>query len=249
MAKHSYQSVCLQPRSETVIRAVTNCNQVGIVEAKKTQPGIFIGCCLMQPENYLCPVSISNTTENEVEIETPRVEIEELLGEKKVKSAVMSINVEKTELSCSERMKEALRMQHLNKKERDVLMEICEAYNDIFYLAGEPLSKTGAIKHIVKVKTDTAIKVRPYRLPEKHKKEVGWQTKEILENKIIRNSRNEQNAPLLIVPKKMDSSGVKKLQIVVEFRRLNDVTIGDSFPLPNISEILNQLGNAKYFLT
>jgi len=33
------------------------------------------------------------------------------------------------------------------------------------------------------------------------------------------------------------------------FRKLNDPTIGDSFPLPNITEILDQLGNAKYFTT
>jgi len=30
---------------------------------------------------------------------------------------------------------------------------------------------------------------------------------------------------------------------------LNDLTIGDVFPLPNITEILDQLGNAKYFTT
>jgi len=33
------------------------------------------------------------------------------------------------------------------------------------------------------------------------------------------------------------------------FRKLNDLTIGDSFPLPNITDILDQLKNAKYFST
>ena len=36
---------------------------------------------------------------------------------------------------------------------------------------------------------------------------------------------------------------------MIDFRKLNDLTIGDSFPLPNITEILDQLGNAKYFST
>jgi len=35
----------------------------------------------------------------------------------------------------------------------------------------------------------------------------------------------------------------------LDFRKLNDLTIGDSFPLPNITDILDQLGNAKYFST
>jgi hypothetical protein len=36
---------------------------------------------------------------------------------------------------------------------------------------------------------------------------------------------------------------------VVDFRKLNDVTIGDSFPIPVISEVLHALGNSKYFST
>lgn len=48
---------------------------------------------------------------------------------------------------------------------------------------------------------------------------------------------------------KADSTGKPKLRIVIDFRKLNDLTIGDSFPLPNIEEILDQLGNAKYFTT
>jgi len=39
------------------------------------------------------------------------------------------------------------------------------------------------------------------------------------------------------------------LRIVIDFRKLNELTIGDSFPLPNITDILDQLGNAKYFST
>jgi len=69
---------------------------------------------------------------------------------------------------------------------------------------------------------------------------------------IIRPSTSQWNAPILIVPKKSDASGKQKLRIVVDFRRLNDLTIGDSYPLPNITkhyDILDQLGNVKYFST
>lgn len=31
------------------------------------------------------------------------------------------------------------------------------------------------------------------------------------------------------------------------FSELNDKTVGDAYPLPNITEILDQLGSAKYF--
>lgn len=71
----------------------------------------------------------------------------------------------------------------------------------------------------------------------------------MLEDNIIQTSYSQWNAPLLVVPKKADASGKTNSRIVVDIRKLNDITIGDSFPLPNISNILDQLGSAKYFTT
>lgn len=35
--------------------------------------------------------------------------------------------------------------------------------------------------------------------------------------------------------------------MVIDFRALNEITLEDVYPLPNITEILDQLGSAKYF--
>lgn len=35
--------------------------------------------------------------------------------------------------------------------------------------------------------------------------------------------------------------------MVIDYRKLNEKTILDAYPLPNIDEILDQLGNARYF--
>jgi len=35
--------------------------------------------------------------------------------------------------------------------------------------------------------------------------------------------------------------------MVIDYRALNEKTIGNAYPLPNITDILDQLGNAKYF--
>lgn len=34
---------------------------------------------------------------------------------------------------------------------------------------------------------------------------------------------------------------------MIDFRKLNEKTVGDAYPLPNISDILDQLGKARYF--
>jgi len=66
---------------------------------------------------------------------------------------------------------------------------------------------------------------------------------------IIVPSSSPWNSPILVIPKKTDASGKIKWRRVVDFRKLNNVTIGDSFPIPVISEILDALGKSKYFST
>jgi hypothetical protein len=69
----------------------------------------------------------------------------------------------------------------------------------------------------------------------------------MLKDEIITPSKGEWNFPLIVVPKKPDASGKKKWRICIDFRRLNEVTIGESYPLPNIQDILDKLGRARYF--
>ena len=55
--------------------------------------------------------------------------------------------------------------------------------------------------------------------------------------------------PIIIISKKNNSQGNKRWRLVVDFRKLNAQTINDSYPLPNIADILDQLGNSQYFST
>lgn len=88
--------------------------------------------------------------------------------------------------------------------------------------------------------------VKPYRLPEAQKSEVKQQIDKMLDEEIIEHSRSPYNAPILIVPKKPDPSGNRRWRLVVDFRKLNDSTESDAYPLPNIAEILDQLSCSKY---
>lgn len=58
-----------------------------------------------------------------------------------------------------------------------------------------------------------------------------------IDQKIIRPSLSPWSSPLWIVPKKLDSSGIQKWRIVIDYRKLNEKTVGEVFPLPNIDEI------------
>ena len=245
---HPHKKITLRPRSETIVQVTVERNVIGVTQTEEPSPGVFIGSCLVEPREGKCPVSILNTTEKETEISVPHVEVEELPEFKEM--PVNVITKGETKPNRQEVIRNLLRITHLNREEEKTLVSLCEEYSDIFHLEGEPLSCTSGLAHEIVTQSDTAsVNVRPYRLPEKHKQEVNKQISEMLQQKVIRSSTSQWNAPLLVVPKKADASGKQKLRIVIDFRKLNDRTVGDSFPIPNITDILDQLGSAKYFTT
>ncbi|GJQ71451.1 hypothetical protein Trydic_g11176 [Trypoxylus dichotomus] len=71
----------------------------------------------------------------------------------------------------------------------------------------------------------------------------------MLEDGIIRPSQSPWSSPTWIVPKKPDASGQQKWRIVIDYRKVNEKTIDDRYPLPNINDILDKLGRCNYFTT
>nr|XP_012152955.1 PREDICTED: uncharacterized protein LOC105664165 [Megachile rotundata] len=86
-----------------------------------------------------------------------------------------------------------------------------------------------------------------YKPPEYHKQEIERQINKMLEKSIIEPSDSPYNAPVWVVPKKPDASGKRKWRIVIDFRKLNQLTDQDAYPLPTSNEILDHLGKAKFF--
>ena len=66
----------------------------------------------------------------------------------------------------------------------------------------------------------------------------------MLENHIIRPSTSPWNAPLILVKKKDGTN-----RFVCDFRGLNDVTKKDTYPLPNIRDVLDSMHGSKYWTT
>lgn len=142
-----------------------------------------------------------------------------------------------------------LRVDHLNEEEKANLIALCSKYSDVFYLEDEPLTFTNKIKHCINTTDEVPIYTKSYRYPFVHRQEVRDQIQKMLEQGIIRPSDSAWSSPIWVVPKKADASGKQKWRLVIDFRKLNEKTIDDKYPIPNITDVLDKLGKCQYFTT
>ena len=80
------------------------------------------------------------------------------------------------------------------------------------------------------------ISIPPYRMAPAKLRELKAQLEELLSKGFIRPSISPWGAPVLFVKKKDGS-----LQLFIDYRQLNRVTIHNQYPLPRIDELFNQL--------
>lgn len=142
-----------------------------------------------------------------------------------------------------------LKLDNFNKEEIKSLTSTLRKFRKVFYQEGDNLSSVVKYTHKIPTKNDIPVFSKSYRYPEAHKQEVERQISEMLSSGIIVNSTSQYNAPIWVVPKKIDNSGQQKWRIVIDYRKLNDITTDDKFPIPNMDDIFSKLGNAQYFST
>lgn len=189
---------------------------------------------IVEAKQHKASVVVVNTTNHEINVSNIHCQISSLNSQ--------------PPLTKLDKIQEHLRVQHLSPAQQIVITRVCNEYRDIFYLPGDKLTAKDTIQHEIPLLHNTPpVHVKPYRIPQAQKEEVDRQVKKMLEEGIVRPSSSPYNAPIVLVPKKLDNSGTQKWRLAVDMRGLNDVTIGDSFPLQNITGILDQLRNSKFY--
>lgn len=100
-----------------------------------------------------------------------------------------------------------------------------------------------ALDHaITLIKEDQPINSRPYRYSPLHKDEIERQVSEMLKSGVITTFMSPYASHVLLVKKKDDS-----WRFCVDFRRLNNITVKNKFPLPIVDELLDELAGTKFF--
>ena len=133
------------------------------------------------------------------------------------------------------------KLSHLPSVQRKELAEVITQYREVF---PDVPSKTNLIEHDVDVGDSAPIKQHPYRVSPMKKKLLDKEVQYMLKNDIIEESQSNWSSPCILVPK--HDGGFR---FCTDFRKVNDKTKSDSFPIPRIADCIDQIGNAKFVST
>lgn len=119
---------------------------------------------------------------------------------------------------------------------------VLSEFSDVF-ATPESVPPSRAYDHAISLHPDaTPFNARPYRYSPAHKDEIERQVAAMLASGIIVQSMSPFASPVLLVQKKDGS-----WRFCIDYRRLNDLTIKNTFPMPVIDELLDELAGAQLF--
>lgn len=243
----------LPPRSEMRVKLPVNLlHGEGILKFTQFSNGVRMPAAIVKCTNGYATTVIQNTTDLLQKLTVTSPFPIELFHQQ-------SLNVNATKLnqpvlqedveSLLEKNLKKLRLDHMNEEERMTISNLCREYKDIFYCEDIPLSFSNQVKHKIRTKNEDPINLKAHRLPPVQTQEIKKQVSKMLHDNIIQESHSPWSAPVHLVPKKLDASGEQKWRMVVDYRRLNDITTDDKYPLPNINDLFDMLGKSMYFTT
>jgi len=136
-------------------------------------------------------------------------------------------------------------LAHLTETQQKELLEVLDKYPDVF--DDEPgLCKI--FEHKIPVTPDFKPKrLKGYCVPEKLKPEVDRQITGMLNRGIIRRYTFPMASPIICVLK--GPGGKDGVRIVCDFRYLKRFTVSDAYPIVDIQDIIQRIGNSTFLST
>jgi len=133
--------------------------------------------------------------------------------------------------------------KNLNESQKQLCAEFINEFCDIFseeIIAGN--CKIG--EHVINLQDSSPIKQVPRRIPIHMRKEVNKIIMDMRNQGVIEESKSPWMSPAVLVKKKDGT-----IRFCIDYRKLNAVTKKDSYPLPRIDDIFDQLAGNSWYST
>ena len=130
----------------------------------------------------------------------------------------------------------------ISKDQKRVVKEFLKRHQKIFADDMTQLTVAKGVEHTIDVGTSKPIHLPPYRTSPKEKEIIRDQIKEMLAHGIIRKGTGPWSFPVCLVMKKNG-----QIRFCIDYRKLNEITVKNAYPLPRIDDILDAMNGCLYF--
>jgi transposase InsO family protein len=131
-----------------------------------------------------------------------------------------------------------------SEQEKTLITALFRKYSDVFSRNDDDIGCTSTIQHRIRLTDEKPVSQQYRRIPPAQYEEVKQHIRKLLDNGVIRESTSPFASPIVLVRKKDNS-----LRLCVDYRRLNEKTIKDKFPLPRVDETFDVLHGSAIFTT
>jgi hypothetical protein len=124
----------------------------------------------------------------------------------------------------------------------EALKELIQEFDDVFSHSQYDLGSFTAAEHSIETTTEEPVFSPPRRMPHKYRDELRKHIEKLLASGVMVESDTPWVTPFVPVLKK--DGGMRPC---LDFRKLNEVTVPDRYPLPRLDVIMEKVGNCKYY--
>ncbi|GFT24542.1 retrovirus-related Pol polyprotein from transposon 412 [Trichonephila clavipes] len=127
------------------------------------------------------------------------------------------------------------------QKIKNRLFQLLISHKSAFARSTVELSAAATEHHRINLQHDYPIKCPIYKIPFNLRSEFRRQIADLEKAGIISKSNSQYNTPALFVKQK------EKWRLVLDFRKLNEITLTQDFVIPTLDDILHEISGSNYF--
>ena len=132
--------------------------------------------------------------------------------------------------------------QRFDAEQKSKLQNLLRSFQHLFVKEFMDLPGTDVVKHKIELNDPTPAYSKPYRIPFSQQETVKKEIDKMINEGIIEPSNSPWASPIVLIPKKDGS-----IRFCVDYRKLNQKTKLNRWPLPHIQDCLSLFQGAQWF--
>ena len=132
--------------------------------------------------------------------------------------------------------------KYIQPNHQRILQELLYEYRDVFSKGDWHIGKTDGAEHFINTGVAEPNYTKQYRLPHSQKAEAETYIQDMKKHGIIEQANSPWSSPFILVKKKDGTN-----RFVIDYRKLNNKTVKDRMPIPNVEELIDNLSQSSIF--